>query len=106
MMATKGSCGNDKDHTASLYWLVKKVDKEDLANLEIDIASFTQEVLVHLPAFKKRKSCKGTTRPAGPVSSTWQAADMPTFPVLVNRKQIKPHTRLCMYQIPQKDVKK
>ena len=57
-MATKGSCGNDKDHTASLYWLVKKVDKEDLANLEIDIASFTQEVLVHLPAFKKGSPAK------------------------------------------------
>ena len=99
LMAAAGSC-DPKAHTGSLYWLVKKVDKEALANLEIEIASCEQAVTVHMPAFKKRKSCKGG--PAGPVSSTWEVADMPTFPVLVNRKQIKPHTRLCVFQIPQK----
>ena len=47
-----------------------------------------------LPNNKKRK-----------ISVDWGASEMPSIPILVNKKAIKKHTKLAVFQKDEKDTK-
>ena len=57
--------------------------------------SYTQNVEVNLPF--KPANHQGKKRK---LSVDWSSSDLPTVPVLTNKKAIKQHTRLMVFQAP------
>ena len=51
---------------------------------------------VSLPAPKKRRV----------ENLCWDPAELPTIPILTNKKAIKKHTKLCVFLAEKKDLKK
>ena len=86
LMAAKGAL-DPEEHRGSLYWLVTRTSKLQDVNLEIDNVSWEQEIKVSLPGPKRRKT----------ETLTWTSSELPTFPLLVNKKAIKKHTQLCVF---------
>ena len=88
MMASKGSVASE-EHKGCLYWIVTRTSNPKEANLDLENCTWEQEIKVHLPvpAIKKRK--------IDPVS--WNSHELPSFPVMVNKKAIKKHTKLCVF---------
>ena len=78
---------DDDEHMGSLFWLVGKTSSSSDANLSMEVATFEQQVKVHLPGPKKRRV----------ESSKWDPPEMPGVPILVNMKDIKKHTKLLVY---------
>ena len=95
MMANKGSC-SPEDHTGSLYWMVSRTTQAMEANLVFDTCSLQRQIKVTLPAPKKRKTHV----------SEWEPAELPSLPVLVNKKAIKKHTKLSVFQAEKKKADK
>ena len=58
-----------------------------------DTSSFQSQIKVTLPAPKKRKTHV----------SEWEPAELPSLPVLVNKKAIKNHTQLSVLQAEKKN---
>ena len=88
MIASKGLVDSE-EHKGSLYWIVTRTSNPKEANLDLENCSWQQEIKVNLPipAIKKRK--------IDPVS--WSSHELPSFPVMVNKKGIKKHTKLCVF---------
>ena len=63
------------------------------ANLNLESITWTQQIEIQAPFLKKRKLSV----------VDWGSADLPTIPVLVNKKAIKEHTRLVVFQAIQAD---
>ena len=82
---------DSNEHTGSLYWLVERSSSPAEANLVLESVCWDHRVDLKLPR-KKQK-----------VSSDWQSQDLPAIPLLVNRKVIKEHVRLVVYQPEKKD---
>ena len=85
---------DDKEHEGSLYWLITRTNDPAQANLYTENMAFKQrtEVILSGPAAKRRKM--------GPVE--WEASDMPSIPILTNKKPIAKHTQLAMFLAPAK----
>ena len=98
LMAKEGAL-EEQQHQGSLYWLVTRTSDPAEANLDTENMTFNQktEVTISGPALKRRK--------LGPVE--WAASEMPSIPVLTNKKPIGKHTQLLMFLPPaDKDKKK
>ena len=67
-------------------------EEAEEVNLEVDNVTMEHEIKVHLPAPKKRKT----------ESVHWGSCDLPSFPLLVNKKAIKAHQRLAVFLDPPK----
>ena len=93
-LASKGTTGPD-EHKGSLYWIVTRTPNAKEANLDFENLVWEQQIKLSLPAAKKRK--------LGPVE--WQASELPAFPILVNKKAIPKHTKLCVYLADKKNTK-
>ena len=63
--------------------------------MSLDLVSWTQTVTLFPPLPKKPKH-----------EVHWEATDLPTVPVMVNKKAIKAHTRLVVHQEQQKSKDK
>ena len=85
-MAPKGLCGTD-EHAGSFYWVVARTSKASEANLSLDSATFEQTLKVTLPAPKKRKT----------TNLTWESAEMPSIPILVNKAKIEKDKQLLVF---------
>ena len=85
-MAPAGTLDQDL-HTGSLFWMVTRSSEPKQCNLDLDQVTWEQKVKVSVPAYKKRKT----------ESVEWDSAELPAFPVLVNKKKIMKQTRLCMF---------
>ena len=67
-------------------------------NMTFENCTFEHQVKVNLLVPKKRKVLSSTQ---------WEEPEMPSIPVLVNKKTIKEHTKLCVFQAEKKkEVKK
>ena len=92
MLANKGSCSQE-EHKGSLYWIVSRTTQVMEANLVFGTCSFQSQIKVTLPAPKKRKTHV----------SEWEPAELPSLPVLVNKKAIKKYTKLSVFQAEKKN---
>ena len=87
-IAKEGSI-DSQEHKGVLYWLVQRTSDSLLTDMSSEAVAFDMQVSFALPP-KKRK-----------LNVHWESHDVPTVPILVNRKAIKQHTRLACY-LPEK----
>jgi hypothetical protein len=95
-IAKKGSI-DDHEHIGSLYWLVHRTSNPSDANMVFENIAWEQKISMTLPGNKKRK-----------VSTDWGSSELPTIPLLVNKKIIAKHCQLLMFEKKdesKKDVK-
>ena len=86
LMANPEVLDND-EHLGSLFWLVGKTSSPSEANLTLETVTFEQQIKVHLPVPKRRKT----------ETSKWDPPEMPGVPILTNVKAIQKHTKLLVY---------
>ena len=73
------------EHRGSLFWIVGRTSKASEANLTLESVAWEHKVTLVMP-HKKRK-----------LTTEWESKDLPTIPILVNKKPLKAHTRLVMF---------
>ena len=88
IIASKGSI-DAVEHRGSLFWLITRTSKASEANLTLESVAFEHKVTLHMPT-KKRK-----------LTTEWDSKDLPTIPILVNKKALKAHERLVVF-VPEK----
>ena len=86
IMATKGTLDSE-EHVGSLYWVVTRSSNTKEVNLDLDNVTWEHSIKVNLPALKKRKT----------EVVNWDPSELPSFPLLVNKKAINKHTKLCVF---------
>lgn len=86
LMAKKGTL-DEQDHTGSLFWLVTRTSVAAAENLSLEPVAWEHKVALTLPAKKKLK-----------VTSEWDSSELPSIPLLVNKKALKAHQQLFVYQ--------
>ena len=74
-------------HTGTLFWLVGRTQDASEANVHLESITYGHHIEVHLP-LKKRKVSK----------VDWHPADLPTIPVIINKKPLAEHTQLLVLQ--------
>ena len=82
---------DSSEHTGALFWLVQRVPRQEPANMSLDIVGWSHSVALFPPLPKKPKH-----------ETKWDAADLPTLPIMINKQAIKAHTRLTVMQDLQK----
>ena len=92
-IAKKGSI-DDKEHIGSLYWLVHRTSTTSEANMVVESINWEQKVTLTLPTNKRRK-----------ISVEWDASELPSIPILMNKKAIAKHTQLRIFH-KKKEVEK
>ena len=83
------------EHKGSLFWLMQGVSPPEPGNMTLDLVGWSHKVTLFPPLPKKPKH-----------EVQWEATDLPTVPVMVNKKAIKAHTRLVVHQEQQKSKDK
>ena len=78
---------DEQEHTGSLFWLVTRTSEAPAANLSLEPVAWEHKVALTLPAKKKQK-----------VTSEWDSSELPSIPLLVNKKALKAHQQLFVYQ--------
>ena len=85
-----------EEHKGSLFWIVQRTSKASDANLVFENVTFETQVIVRLPAPKKRKI----------EASLWGPEELPSIPTLVNKGSLKKHIQLfCSQPEKKKDDK-
>ena len=87
---------DSQEHLGSLFWLVSRTSTAPEANMALENVMLEYQVKVCLPAPKRRKV----------VSVPWESAEMPTIPIMVNKRALKKHTQLFVYQQDKKNEDK
>ena len=82
------------EHKGSLFWLVLRSSDKSLANMVFESVSWEHKITISMP-LKKRKH-----------SVEWEAKDLPSVPLLINKKPIKAHERLVVVLAPPKKEEK
>ena len=79
-----------EEHTGSLYWAISRTQDLKKVNLEPELFKFQMDLKVSCagPVAKKLKSQSAVS---------WDPSELPSFPVLVNKKAILKSTMLCVY---------
>jgi hypothetical protein len=95
LMAHKGSLDSE-EHQGSFYWLVQRTSQASVANLTFENAILEQQIKVSLPAPKRRKV----------TTVQWDSSELPSIPILVNKKAIQKNTKLLMFQAEKKKEEK
>ena len=85
-IAAPGSVDTSK-HTGILFYLVDRTVDEGEANMSLDTVNWAYTVDLQLPTKKKAKR-----------EVEWKSQDLPNIPILVNKKGLKEHTRLVVFQ--------
>ena len=86
-LASKGMC-DPEEHLGSLYWLVTRTEDFKIANMEQDMVTWQCQIKVSLPAPKRRKIH----------AHEWQSSELPSFPILVNKKALDKHVMLQIFE--------
>ena len=73
------------EQTGSLFWLVQRTSDKDKVNLVLENVTFSSSVSLEGPWKKARHT------------SHWESKDLPSIPVLINKKIIKAHERLATF---------
>ena len=89
-MAQKGSIDPD-EHLGPFFWMGGRTYKGQEANMEMNTVPFESSYKVCLPAPKRRR-----------VSNvSWDTDEMPSLPIIVNKKALKKDTKLLVF-LPEK----
>ena len=91
-MHPAGVCGETVEKRGSLFWCIQRTHEKDEGNLVEESCTFGSSVEVNVMGSKQ--------------TIKWNPTDMPTIPVLTNRKAIKKHTLLKVFLAPQSKDKK
>ena len=70
----------------SLFWVITRTRETKDVNLELDNITWSQNIKMNTHAPKKRKT----------EVIEWEPSELPSFPILLNKKAIEKHTRLCV----------
>ena len=73
------------EQTGSLFWLVQRTNDRDKANLVLENVTFSSSVSLEGPWKKARHT------------SHWESKDLPSIPVLIDKKIVKAHERLATF---------
>ena len=76
-----------EEHHGSLFWVITRTSETKEANLDLDNITWSHNIKMSLPAPKKRKA----------EVIEWEPSELPSFPILVNKKAIQKKTKLCVY---------
>ena len=74
-------------HVGRLFFLVERSVDESETNMTLDTVTWEYSAHLQLPLKKKAKQ-----------AVEWKSPDLPNLPLLVNKKALKEHTRLMVYQ--------
>ena len=85
--AQKGALDSQED-LGSFFWLVSRTSTASQANLVLENVTLEHLIKVSLPGPKQRKVA----------SVPWEYSAMPSIPILVNKKTLKQHTQLFVFQ--------
>ena len=77
---------DSQEHQGNLFWLVQRTSDKVKVNMTLESVTMQQQVTLNFPVLKKKKHVV-----------EWDPADLPSVPVLLNRKAIKAHTLLAVY---------
>ena len=84
--AAPGSVDTSK-HVGLLFFLAERSVDESEANMTLGTVTWEYSAHLQLPLKKKSKQ-----------AVEWKSQDLPNLPILVNKKALKEHTRLIVYQ--------
>ena len=76
------------EHTGFLFWLVLRSTDKSLANPVLGPMSFEHKVTLTLPLKKQRHTVE------------WEAKDLPSVSLLLNKKSSKAHERRVLFAVP------
>ena len=76
-----------EEHHGSLFWVITRTSETKDVNLELDNITWPQNIKMNLPAPKKRKTEVIDREPS----------ELPSFPILLSKKAIVKHTKLCVH---------
>ena len=76
-----------EEHHGSLFWVIARTSETKEVNLDLDNITWSHNIKMNLPAPKKRKAAV----------IEWEPSELPSFPILVNKKAIQKKTKLCVY---------
>ena len=76
-----------EEHHGSLFWVIARTSETKEANLELGNNTWSRNIKMNLPAPKKRKT----------EVIEWEPSELPSFPILLSKKAIGKHTKLCVY---------
>ena len=85
-LAAPGSVDSSK-HNGILFFMVDRSVDESEGNMTLETVNWEYSAHLDLPLKKKSRH-----------SVEWKSVDLPNIPILVNKKGIKEHTRLVVYQ--------
>ena len=70
-----------------MFWVITRTSETKEVNLELGNITWSQNIKMHLRDPKKRKT----------EVIEWEPSELPSFPILLNKKAIEKHTELCVY---------
>ena len=79
---------DSQEHLGSFVWLVGRTSTTSPGNLVPERVILEQLIKASLPGPKKRNV----------VSVHWEYSEMPSIPILVNKKTLQKHTQLFVFQ--------
>ena len=76
-------------HTGGLFWVITRTDEPSKANLTLESIGLELNVSLKIPPPLKKAKLE--------TKVDWPSTDLPTVPVLVNKKAIDKHTLLATF---------
>ena len=98
LCAREGSIDKEQ-HKGVLFFLVGRTSEEDQVTMTMEQASLEMSLTVHLPLSKKKRPIAGGADLLQSTSSEWKKEELPSIPVLINKKALKAHVRLMSRQV-------
>ena len=83
------------EHKGSLFWLVLRSTDKALANMDFEPVTWEHKVTMNLPIKRQRRH-----------TVEWEPKDLPSVPLLINKKASKARTRLVVFVPPKAEPKK
>ena len=74
-----------------MFWIVERTSDPSQANMCLEPVTWEHRVTLNMPLKKKKKHIV-----------EWESKDLPSVPLLINKKAIKAHQRLSMHLAPAK----
>ena len=90
---------DDNAHAGSLFWLVSRTSDASEGNMSWETSTFADSMEVNF-------ACRPSKEKKRKLLVDWASTDLPTIPLLTNKKAIKAHTRLLVFQAESKTPNK
>ena len=76
---------DSQEHLGSLFWLAHRSSDASEANMVLESCSWEHKVTLEMPPKKKKHVVE------------WEPGDLPSIPLLLNKRAVKQHQRLVVY---------